>query len=92
VSQFKKYHPSGNPKFANLGIFQSLKLCILMEKILPISLELNFTPDTLGCYGLNRWKQFLSVNALENLTYTVVGSKVKHHKSKKSVYKRLKQG
>jgi len=23
-----------------------------MEKILPISLKLNFTPNTLGCYGL----------------------------------------
>jgi len=25
---------------------------ILMEKILPLSLKLNFTPNTLGCYGL----------------------------------------
>jgi len=25
-----------------------------MEKILPISLKLNFTPNTLGCYGLTR--------------------------------------
>jgi len=24
-----------------------------MEKILPISLKLNFTPNTLGCYGLS---------------------------------------
>jgi len=54
LSQFKKYHPSENLKFNNLGIFQSLKLHILMEKILPISLKLNFTPNTLGCYGLNR--------------------------------------
>jgi len=50
--QNKKYHPSGNLKFINLGIFQSLKLRILTEKILPISLKLNFTPNTLGCYGL----------------------------------------
>jgi len=28
--QFKEYHPSGNLKFNNLGIFQSLKLRILM--------------------------------------------------------------
>jgi len=28
LSQFKKYHPSGNLKFNNVGIFQSLKLCI----------------------------------------------------------------
>jgi len=31
-SQFKKYHPSGNLKFSYLGNFQSLKLCIFMEK------------------------------------------------------------
>jgi len=24
-----------------------------MEKVLPISFKLNFTPNTLGCYGLN---------------------------------------
>jgi len=47
-SQSKKYHPSGNLTFYNLGIFQSLKLRILLEKILPISLKLNFTPNTLG--------------------------------------------
>ena len=39
-------------KFNNLGIFQSLKLRILMGKILPISLKPDFTPNTLGCYGL----------------------------------------
>jgi len=32
LSQFKNYHPSGNLKFNYLGIFQSLKLRILMEK------------------------------------------------------------
>ena len=52
MSLFKKYHPSGNLKLINLGIFQSVKLRILMKKILPISLMLNFTPNTLGCYGL----------------------------------------
>jgi len=46
LSQFKKKNqPSGNLKFNNLGIFQSLKFRILMEKILPISLKLNFTPN-----------------------------------------------
>jgi len=30
LSQFKKYHPSGNLKFINLGIFQSLKFRNLM--------------------------------------------------------------
>jgi len=39
-------------KFNYLGIFQSSELRILMEKILSISLKLNFTPNTLGCYGL----------------------------------------
>jgi len=34
LSQFKKYHPSGNLKCNYLGNFQSLKLRILMEKIL----------------------------------------------------------
>jgi len=52
LSQFKKYHPSGNQKLNYLGIFQSLKLRISMGKILEISLKLNFTPNTLGCYGL----------------------------------------
>jgi len=52
LSQSKKYHPSGNRKFNNLGIFQSLKLLNLMGKILRISLKLSFTPNTLGCHGL----------------------------------------
>jgi len=53
-SQFEKYHPSGNLKFIDLRIFQSLKFRILMEKNLPISLKLNFTPNTFGCYGLTK--------------------------------------
>jgi len=32
MSQFKKYYPSGNLKFNNLVIFQSLKLRNLVEK------------------------------------------------------------
>jgi len=52
--QFKKYHSPGNLKFNNLGVFQSLKLRILGRKILPISLKLSFTPDTLGSYGLTK--------------------------------------
>jgi len=43
----KKYHPSGNLKFNNLGLVQSLKLRNFMGKIHRISLELNFTPKTL---------------------------------------------
>jgi len=48
LSQFKKYHPSGNLKFNNLGISQSLIFGILKEKILSIFLTLNFTANTLG--------------------------------------------
>jgi len=39
LSQFKKYHPSGNMKFNNLGIFQNLKLPNFMVKILRKSLK-----------------------------------------------------
>ena len=59
LSQLKKYHPSGNLKFNNLGIFQSLKLRNLMGKFLQISLKLNFTPNALGWYGLNKDSQLL---------------------------------
>jgi len=48
IVSFSKYHPFGNLKFDYLGISQSLKLRILMEKILSISLKLNFTPNTFG--------------------------------------------
>jgi len=41
----KNNHPSGNLKLNNLGIFQSLKLRILLENIIPISLKLNFSPN-----------------------------------------------
>jgi len=58
MSQFKINHPSRNMKFNKLGIFQSLKLRILMEKILPISLKLNFSRNTLGCYGLRRVNEY----------------------------------
>jgi len=47
LSQFKKYHPSGNLKFLKLGILKSLKLRILVKEILLISLKLNFTPNGL---------------------------------------------
>jgi len=54
----KKYHPSGNLKFNYLVIFQSLKLRILMGKILLIFPELNFTPNNSRCYGLNNLADF----------------------------------
>jgi len=66
LSQFKKYHPYGNLKFNNLSIFQNLKFRILTEKNLRISLKLNFTPNTLGCYELNKsyfmWAINLNLN------------------------------
>jgi len=52
LSHFKKYQAPRNLKLNNLGIFQSLKLRILMGKILLISLKLNFIPNTLGCHAL----------------------------------------
>jgi len=52
LSQLKEYHPSENFEFNILGISQSLKLRILMEIILLISLKLNFSPNTVGYYGL----------------------------------------
>ena len=64
--QFEKYNPSGNLKINYLGIFQSLKLRILMEKILSISLQLNFTSNTLGCYGLRDEK--LHIYSLQGAT------------------------
>jgi len=54
LSELKEYHPSENLKFNHCGIFQSLKLRILMGLILRISLNLNFSPNTLGCYGLKK--------------------------------------
>jgi len=53
LSQFKKYHPSENLKFKNLDICKSLILRNLTGKNPLNSLKLNFTPNTLGCYGLN---------------------------------------
>jgi len=32
LSQFKKYHPLGNPKFNYLGIFQSIKIAYFSAK------------------------------------------------------------
>jgi len=44
LPQLKNNTPSGNLKFNNLGIFQSLKFRIFDGK-------LNFTPNTLGFMG-----------------------------------------
>ena len=43
LSQCKKHYSTGKLKYNNLGISQSF---------LRISLKLNFTPNTLGSYGL----------------------------------------
>jgi len=65
LSQFKKYQPSGNLKFHNLGISQSLKLRNLMGKVLRISLKRNFTPNSLGCYELKRNLAYQSMTSRE---------------------------
>jgi len=49
----KKYQLSGNLKFKNFGIFQSLKFRILIEKIFPISLRAKFHSK----FGLLRVKE-----------------------------------
>jgi len=54
LSYFKRYLPSENLKLNYLGIFKSLELRILMEKIFSLSLKLNFTSNTLGCFGLKK--------------------------------------
>ena len=46
----KNIAPSGKLECDYFSIFQSSKVCILQEKLLSISLKLNFTPHTLGCY------------------------------------------
>jgi len=51
--QFKNYQTFANLKFKKIGIFQSLKLRILGGKFLLISLKLNLTPNTVGCYSLS---------------------------------------
>jgi len=48
LSLFKKIYPYVNLNFNNLGIFQSLKLRILVEKILPIFFQLNFSRKYIG--------------------------------------------
>jgi len=69
-SQFKKISPPGNLNFNYLGLFQSLKLRISIEKILSISLKLNFTPITFGCYGLmSNKKQFFFKCSLDRLLF-----------------------
>jgi len=52
LSPLKKYNPPEKLKFNYLGIFQSLKWRILKGKFLSTILNLNFTLNTLGCYGL----------------------------------------
>jgi len=52
IITLSKFHPSGNLKFNYLGVVQSLNLRILMKKLFLVSLELSFTPKTLGCYGM----------------------------------------
>jgi len=54
--QFKKYHPSVNLKYNILGISKSFKFRIFNRKNSFQFLKLNFTPNTLGCYGLIHYR------------------------------------
>jgi len=72
LSQFKKCRPSGSLKFNNLGIFQRLKLRILMGKIISISPKLNFTPNTLGCYGLILFILTMHKHSMTRATHPVI--------------------
>ena len=75
MSQFEKYYPSENLKFNNLGIFQSLKFRIWMEKIVLISLKLNSTPITLGCcqvtcFTFNLWLNLKHIRRSARLKFS----------------------
>jgi len=48
-----KISPLWKPEIEYFRHFSKLKISCFNEKILPISLELNFTPNTSGCYVLN---------------------------------------
>ena len=76
VTQFKKYHPSGNLKFNNSHIFQSLKFRILIEKNLSISLKLNLTPNTLANCGLNHLSKLLLVQIILRPTLYISTSSI----------------
>jgi len=52
IVTIQKISPLWKPEINNLGIFQSLKLRILMEKIPPSS-KLKCTASTLGVYGFS---------------------------------------
>jgi len=69
LSQFNKYRPSEKLNINNFGIFQILKLRIFVRKILPVSLKLNFTPNTFGCYGLSRINLKTEVFTRKNKRY-----------------------
>ena len=43
-----------------------------MRKILPISLKLNFTPNTLGCYGLKERRSCWT--AIKSFVRVLIGS------------------
>jgi len=65
LSEFKKYHPSGNLKFNYVGILLKLEIAYFNGKILSISLKLNFTPNTLGSYGLSEFSLNLRLSLIQ---------------------------
>jgi len=80
LSQLKKYHPSENLKFNYLGIFQSLKLRILMEKIVSIFRQLYFTPNTSRCYGLRSGFGQQTLNLLPERIFSTLKTALKIEK------------
>jgi len=67
-------------------------LRVLKEKILPIFLKLNFTPNTLGGYGLTYSKtdvHFTDFNGIFSSTLKTVNSKVAKLKTKTIPYQNL---
>ena len=82
LSKFKKYHRSGKLKFNSLGILQSLKLRRpKWKKILRKCLRINFSPNTLGGYGLTLlwvWNFFSKVEWLIGWSKTSSWKRDKH--------------
>jgi len=94
--QFKKCYPTTWKLALNyLGISQSLKLRILMENILWISLKLNFTPNNCGLLWVKYWisskipiREYTFQFSLVNLfVWSEVSEAFHRHKSGKVLIK-----
>jgi len=52
IITIKKISPPWKPEIQSFRQFPKLKIAYFNGKIVSISLKLNFSPNTLGCYGL----------------------------------------